>query len=423
MSGSEIKAAEKPVIGEREFVALMAMIMALQALCIDAMLPALGQIAADLDVTDPNRRQLVVGVFLFAAGFGSLIPGALADRYGRRRVLFVSFAGYVVLALACALVRNFTALLVLRVLHALFSAGLAVLPGAILRDRFSGDRMARTMSTIAVVFMIVPMIAPSYGQAVMAVAGWRWIFGGMALMAVAVWFWAWQRLPETLRPEFRQKIEVRTIAANMWQAAINRAAMGYVLGGALLTGALFGYINSAQQLIAEHFGAGDRFPLLFALMAGGMALANFSNARIVERFGARRVSQTALLLFIAAGAGQVWQAYHGNETLYQFIPLMALNVALIGFTGANFSSIGLQPFARTAGAAASLQAFLRMVIGSLLGAVVGQAYDGSARPLAWAMFGCGLGALVLVLYSEHGQLFRRLNPPGTPRPVAEPGLH
>ena len=406
--------------GPGEFIALMAMTMALQAMCIDAMLPALGQIAADLQVADPNRRQLVVGVFLFAAGIGSLLPGVLADRYGRRPVLFVCFAGYVVLSLACAVVQDFTTLLVLRATQALFSAGLAVLPAAIIRDRFSGDAMARMMSTISVVFMIVPMLAPTFGQAVLLIASWRWIFSGMAVMGAGVGIWVYLRLPETLHPDYRQAIKPKVIAGNMWEAASDRAAIGYVLGGALLIGALFGYINSAQQLIGEHFGAGERFPLMFAIMAGGIAMANLTNARIVERFGARRVSHTALLVFIAVGAAQVWLSHQPGETLGQFIPLMTLNCAMIGFTGANFGSIALQPFARIAGAASSLQAFLRMAFGSALGAIVGQAYDGSARPLSWALLGCGLAALALVMFSERGRLFRRLTPPGQARPVPDP---
>ena len=406
--------------GPREFIGLMAMMMALQALCIDAMLPALGQIAAELQVADPNRRQLVVGLFLFAAGFGSLLPGALADRYGRRPVLFVCFGGYFVLSLACAAVHDFNVLLVLRAFQALFSAGLAVLPSAIIRDRFSGDAMARMMSTISVVFMAVPMLAPSLGQGVLLVAGWRWIFGTMAALAVVVGIWAYWRLPETLHPEYRQPIAPRTIAANMWHAASSRAAMGYVLGGALLAGGLFGYINSAQQLIGEQMGAGEWFPLLFAVMAAGIALANLTNTQIVEKYGARRVSHAALLVFIAVSVLQVWFAHRTRETLWQFIPLMTLNCAMIGFTGANFGSIALQPFARTAGAASSLQAFLRMAFGSALGVIVGQAYDDSARPLSWALLGCGLAALALVLYSERGRLFRRLTPPGELRPVPDP---
>ncbi len=406
-------------LGAKEFIAMMAMIQALQALSIDAILPALGVLASDLGSTDPNQRQLVVGLYLIASGFGALLPGFLADRYGRRPVLFCSLGLYLVFGLGCALARDFSTLLVLRTLQAIGSAGLVVLPSAIIRDRFGGDRMARMLSTVSMVFMIVPILAPAVGQFILLFAGWRWIFGGVALMALLVGGWVYLRLPETLHPEYRQKIEPLTIGANMWTAATNRSSIGYVIGSALVFGGLFGYINSAQQLVVEHFGAGQNFPLLFAASAMGMALASFANARIVERFGARRVSHAALLGFIAVSAVQVWVAFSPGETLWTFMPLIAANICLIGFIGANFGSIALQPFARIAGAAASLQAFLRMVIGSSLGALIGQAYDDSARPLALALLGGGIASLMLVLFSENGRLFRRLLPPGTPRPIPE----
>jgi len=406
-------------LGRAEFIALMAMIMALQALGIDAMLPALGTIAAELGARDPNERQLIVGVYLIAAGLGSLFPGALADRFGRRPVLFGALGCYVILSLACAVVGDFQALLVLRVLQALTCAGLAVLPNAIIRDRFAGDRMASMLSTVSMVFLIVPILAPSFGQAVLLVAGWRWIFGAMAVLGSAVALWAWLRLPETLNPAYRQRLDPLALGANMWQAASNRASIGYVIGAALVTGGLFGFINSAQQLVAEHFGAGARFPLIFAACAASMAVANFTNARIVERFGARRVSHTALLVFITVSALQVWEASSASQSLWQFVPLMMANMCLIGFIGANFGSIALQPFERTAGAASSFQMFARMLIGSGIGAVIGQAYDGSARPLALGLLLGALLSLVMVLLSERGRLFRRLTLPGAMRPIPD----
>lgn len=406
-------------LGRAEFIALMAMIMALQALGIDAMLPALGTIAADLGARDPNERQLIVGLYLIGAGLGSLFPGALADRFGRRPVLFGALGFYVALSLACAVVQDFQAMLVLRVAQALACAGLAVLPNAIIRDRFAGDRMASMLSTVSLVFLIVPILAPTFGQAVLLVAGWRWIFGAMAVLGSGVALWAWLRLPETLNPAYRQSLDPVAIGANMWQAASNRASIGYVIGAALVTGGLFGFINSAQQLVAEHFGAGENFPLIFAACAASMAVANFTNARIVERFGARRVSHTALLVFIVVSALQVWEASSATQSLWQFVPLMMANMCLIGFIGANFGSIALQPFERTAGAASSFQMFARMLIGSGIGAVIGQAYDGSARPLALGLLIGALLSLVMVLLSERGRLFRRLTPPGAARPVPD----
>jgi MFS transporter, DHA1 family, multidrug resistance protein len=395
-------------MGEREFVTLMALLQALQALAIDAMLPALGVMAEDYGVADSNRRQLVIGIFLIGSGLGSLLPGAFADRFGRRPVLFVCVGGYVVFSLAAALAPTFDMLLAMRLCAGLLSSGMIVLSATIIRDRFSGDKMARTQSLVGVVFMIVPMAAPALGQAVLLVADWRWVFGIMAGLGAAIFVWTWVRLPETLHPEFRQPIRIRAIAGNMRVALGTRAAMGYVLGMALIQGALFGYINSSQQLVAEHFGAGDLFPLVFGGMAVAMALANLANSRIVMRFGARRVSHTAVFGYIFLGGLQLWLA-SGEETIWQFIPVMTLNLCLMGLLTANFQAIALQPFARIAGAAASLQVFLRLVIGSTLGALIGQAYDGSARPLAMALLAAGTGCLLLVLYSERGKLFRRLH--------------
>ncbi|WP_309622029.1 multidrug effflux MFS transporter [Novosphingobium sp.] len=400
-------------LGEREFVCMMATLMALVALSIDSMLPALDEIAADLNAGDPNRRQLVIGVYLFAAAIGALIPGALADRYGRRPVLFGALGCYAVLALVCALVQDFNTLLLARGLQALLSAGLSVLPSAIVRDRFSGDRMARVLSTITLVFMAVPMIAPSYGQFILLFADWRWIFGGTSLLSLAVGVWIWLRLPETLDPANRQDIHLATISGNMMGALGDRASIGYVVGGGILWSGLFGYLNSSQQLVAEHFGAGDSFALYFALMAGMMALANLTNATIVMRFGARRVSHTALFAFIAVACLQIWRSFSGHEALWDFVALMGSQMCLIAFMGANFTSIALQPFGRTAGAAASVQMFVRSTLSSLLGIAIGQAYDGSARPISLALLAGGLIALGLVLFSEKGRLFRRLNPPGS----------
>lgn len=410
-------------MGPREFVVLMAMSMALQALAIDAMLPALAGIAQDLAVTDPNRRQLIVGIFLIGGGIGALIPGSLADRYGRRPVLLVGLAIYVVLSLGCALVTDFTTLLVLRAAQAIGSAGLSVLPSAIIRDRHGGDAMARQMSTITVIFMLVPMVAPSIGLLVLLVASWRWIFALLGVLSVILALWVWFRLEETLDPANRQPIRPMAIATNMITAASDRGSFGYVIGGGLILGALFGYVNCAQQLVGEHFGAGTWFPLIFGATALCMAFASFFNSRIVERFGARRVSHAAVLISLTLSALQVWNASRPGETLLEFMPVIALNICMVGFIGANFSSIALQPFAHMAGAASSVQAFLRMLIGSGLGMVIGLAYDGTALPLALAFLACGFSALLLVLWSEHGRLFRRINPRGTLREVPLPDTH
>ncbi len=400
-------------MSEREFVILMAMLQALQALAIDVMLPALGVMARDLGVAGANERQLVIGLFLLGSGLGSLVPGILADRFGRRPVVLTCLAAYFLLSLACAVVRDFTTLLALRVVLGVFTSGLMILPMAILRDRFSGDRMARTQSLVSMTFMVVPMLAPLIGQAVLAVANWRWIFGVMALLAAFVAAWTWVRLPETLDPAHRQTIRPGAVLGNMREALTTREAIGYFLGTALIQAALLGYINSSQQLVAEALGAGLFFPTVFGGMAMVMASTNFVNASIVERFGARRVSQTALLAYIVVAAAHFFIARSGRETLWHFVPLMTVSMCLMSFIGSNFQAISLQPFARIAGAAASVMSFVRLLLGAGLGLLIGQAFDGTAAPLTLAMILAGCGTLALVLYSENGRLFRRLHYPAS----------
>jgi DHA1 family bicyclomycin/chloramphenicol resistance-like MFS transporter len=227
----------------------------------------------------------------------------------------------------------------------------------------------------------------------------------MALLGGCVGLWVLLRLPETLRPEFAQRFQLARLAGSLVTVVTHRGAAGYMFGLALVMGGIFAYINSTQQLVAEHFGAGKMFPLIFGGMALLMASTNFVNSRIVMRYGARAVSHGAVLVYIVVSALQLVLAMSGRETLWSFVPLMSLNMCLMGFIGANFSAIALQPFARNAGVAASAQAVVRMVLASSLGALVGQAYDGTARPLAAMLLFAGLGSLGLVLVSERGRLF------------------
>jgi DHA1 family bicyclomycin/chloramphenicol resistance-like MFS transporter len=402
---------DKRTLGQRELVVMVALLMSLNAFAIDGMLPALDEMARELGAEEGNRRQLVIAVYLLANGLGCLVPGSFADRFGRRPLLLLSLCSYTVLSLLIALIHDFTLLLVARGVQGLLTAGLMVVPMAIIRDQYEGDRMARLMSLVSAVFITVPVIAPSLGQAVLLFAGWRWIFVLLSVIAVFASIWVWFRLPETLDPVHRQNINVPIIVRNMRVALINRASIGYVLGTMLLIGAVFGYVNSAQQLIGEHFGVGEMFPIVFGGTAAMMVVSNVINSRIVERFGARRVSHTGVLVFIVVSAVQVWAAHYRPDSLAWFLPLMATNLGLLGFLGANFGSIAMQPFAKIAGAASSIQTFFRMFGAALVGLVIGQAYDGTARPFAHALLICSIGALLLVLYSEKGKLFRRLNPP------------
>lgn len=395
--------------GDREMVVMMAMVMALNALAVDAMLPALPAIARGLDVAVANDRQYVISIYLLGIGFGSLIYGPLADRFGRKGVLVPALLAYAVFSIGCGLATSFPMLLALRFGHGLVSAALGVVVVAVIRDLFAGDAMAKRLSLIFLVFMIVPIIAPTIGAGVEAVAGWRAIFIVLAGMGLAMIAWL-RRLPETLEPADVRPLDWRTMVSGWATVTRHRRAAGYMIASGMMQGALFGYLNSSEQIIDEVFNAQSWFPLIFACVAVGIAIANFSNAAIVERFGARRVSQTAVFAFMATSMAQIAAALSGAETLWMFTLLMMVNVGLIGFIGSNFGSIAMEDFGHMAGVASSYQSFAKTLLAATVGALIGQQYDGTTLPLAYAFLISAIVGLALVFWAERGKLFTR---PGT----------
>ncbi len=397
-------------LGARELVAMMAALMALNALAIDAILPAFPAVGEAFGITDPNRRQYVISSYLMGMGLGSLFYGPIGDRFGRKPVLILSTVFYVMFGAACAFAPDFDTFLALRFAQGFAAAAMGVLVVSVIRDIFSGDQMARFMSIIFLVFMAVPVLAPTIGQLILYFAEWRWIFLLLSVMGAAVGTWVWLRLPETLKPEHVILIRIDVIASTWSKVIFNRTGLGHVAAGGLVMGAMFGFLNSSQQVFADVFGAADVFPYAFAAVAGSMAVSSFFNSQIVERFGARRVSQTALLAFIVLSLVQIGAAYLPHEPMGLFLVIVALNMAMVGFIGANFGSIAMEPFGAMAGAASSFQMALRTVLGAGIGAFIGQAFDGTTVPMAIGFFACGVAALLIIAWAEQGKLFRR---PGT----------
>jgi len=408
---------QKPKIGNSELTVMMAAIIALNALAIDAMLPAFPRMVNGLGISDPNDVQYVIGIYLLANGIGSLFHGPLSDRFGRRPILIGAIVGYILSAFACRFATSFDMLMVTRIAQGLCGAALSVLVTSIIRDQFEGDAMAKRMSTIFLIFMAVPIIAPLIGSAILVFAGWRSIFDMMAFLAIAMLIWVGLRLPETLHPDAATPIQFGALTRAWRMVVTHRTANSYLIAGGLAHGALFGYLNSSQQIFDKGFGVPEFFPFGFAIVAIGIACANFTNARIVERFGARRLSQSALVGFILLGLLQLLAAWFVPQSLPLFLILITLNMAMIGFVGSNFSSIAMQPFGAVAGSASSFQSFVRTIMSALIGAWIGQQFTGSVVPMALGFLLCGLAALALVAFGERGQLFTR---PGTTKHLPLP---
>jgi len=397
-------------VGFREFVGIIASLMAINALGIDSMLPALPAMGHALGIPDENQRQWIVAAYVFGFGATQLIYGPLADRYGRKPILVVALSLFALMSVVCAFAWDFQSIIIARILQGVAAAASRVLAVSIVRDRYDGRQMARVMSLSFIVFLGVPILAPSIGQIIMLVAPWRGIFLFLALFAALVVAWAMIRLPETLHPDDRRPIVMREIAGATRMVLGNRYSLGYTLASTLIFGSLMGFINSVQQIFADIFHAPQLFTIVFACVAGSMGVASYANSRIVERLGTRRVSHSALIGFITFSAIHTAIAFAGYESIWSFSLLQALTMACFGLAGSNFGSMAMEPVGHIAGTASSIQGFVSTLGGALIGIVIGQSFDGTTRAVTAGYLIVGLLALVTVLVTERGRLFRAHHP-------------
>ena len=404
-----IDAAVEPAgapIGFAEFVALIAALMALGALGIDSMLPALPAIGEALGVTLENSRQLVITAFVIGFGVAQLAHGPLADRYGRRTVLIWALAAYAVANVAAALAGSFVLLLVVRALGGAAVAATRVATVAIVRDCYHGRAMAKVMSIAFMVFMVVPVLAPTFGQAVLLFGDWRLIFWMVAGLTLAVLTWFILRMPETLAVADRQPISAARILSGWRTTLTNRWSLGYTLATTALMSALYGYINSIQQIMFDTFRLPAMLVFVFAGTAATMALANLLNSRIVMRIGTRRISHSAMVALTVLAGIHLALILGGYENIYAFSVLQALTMACFGLATSNFSAMAMEDMGRIAGTASSVQGFLSVTAGAIFGAIIGQSFDGTTAPMVTGFLVAGLFSLAFVTVTERGRLFR-----------------
>lgn len=403
--------------GFPEFVCLIACLMALNALAIDSMLPALPMIGDALGVVRENDRQWIVTAYLLGFGVTQVIYGPLADRFGRKPILMAGVALYVLFSVLAAFAQTFEMLLLARVGTGVGAASLRVLAVSIVRDRYEGRTMARVMSLSFLVFLGVPILAPSIGAAVLTVAPWPWIFGVLALAGSAVMVWAAIRLPETLHPRDRLPIQPARILGAFRHALTERKSLGYTLAMTAITGALFGFINSSQQIFEHVFHAADLFPLVFAAIAGGIAAGTVVNATFVEKLGSRLIAHSALIAFTATAAVHTAVSALGHETIWTFAILQGLTMFFFGFIAGNLGAMAMESMGHIAGTASSAQGFVSTTFGSLVGFFIGQHFAGTATPLLMGFVACGLIALGCSFWAERGRLFTARHSPGAATPT------
>jgi DHA1 family bicyclomycin/chloramphenicol resistance-like MFS transporter len=366
-----------------EFVTLTALMVSLVALSIDAMLPALPEIGADLGVGGVNNTQLVVSALLLGLAVGQLLYGPLSDSFGRKPLIYIGFTLFILGCLLSMFAATFEVMLVGRLLQGFGAAGPRIVTIALVRDQYEGRLMARVMSSIMAVFILIPMLAPALGQGITLIAHWRMIFAtflGIALVS-ACWFAI--RQPETLPPARRTPFTFRHILGAVGEVCTNRSTVGHMTAMGLVFGAFVGYLNSAQQILQEGFGLGLQFPLYFALLALAIGLGSMTNARLVVRYGMWPLARTAFVSAASISTLYLVIAYaaSGAVPLWSFMLYLMPVFLCVGILFGNLNTLAMEPLGHIAGVGATVVGFISTLISVLLGTIIGQAYDGTVVPL------------------------------------------
>jgi DHA1 family bicyclomycin/chloramphenicol resistance-like MFS transporter len=403
-------------MGFPEFVVAIASIIALNPFAMDMMLPALPNIAATFEIPVPNRLQEVLSTFLVGFGLGQFVMGTLSDRFGRRPVLLGGMAVYCAASAFAIVAPSFETLLLARFLQGLGTSATRVIATSIVRDCYAGRRMASVLSLAMMIYVAVPVIAPSFGQALMLLTQWRGIFAVLTVYGTLALIWSALRMPETLPLSERKPLVVREVLGAFRQTITNRQTLGYALAAGAVQGALFAFVFSAQQVFTGIYKLGRYFPLAFAAIAIGVAVAGFLNSRLVGRLGMRVISHSALVGFVAVAGITLIAAKFEMLPLPLFMAIGALLMFAFGLTFANFTALAMEPQGHIAGTASSLYGSITTLLGIGIGTVIGQEYDGTLMPFATGFFACALAALAIAAVVEKGRLFKPSRPaaPGHP---------
>ncbi|WP_375616593.1 multidrug effflux MFS transporter [Bartonella sp. AP58NXGY] len=394
-------------IGYKEFVILIASLMAINSIAVDIMLPAMPNILDSLNVFDENDQHYIISSYLISYGISQIFFGPISDRYGRRKLILIGLAFYSFTAIGCAFISNFSLLLILRILQGIGGAAMRVLTVSIVRDLYSGRKMAEVMSIVMMVFLIAPMIGPATGQIILLFGNWQLIFIFMAIIGLGLMIWIQLRLPETLYAQ--RSLSFSSVKHNLWIVITNRTTLCYTLATSIILGCIFTAVNTSQQTYEGIYNLGLWFPIAFAVGAAFQALSSFFNSQLVGQLGMRRIAHAMLLLFCATSC--VW--FIGSILTDGILPfpfymlLFCILMFACGGIMANFNTLALESVGEIAGTASSISGFLQTSIGTGLSFFIAQQFNETTTPNSAGFFFLSLIAILLVLYAERGHLFRQ----------------
>ncbi|MDN4501511.1 multidrug effflux MFS transporter [Alteromonadaceae bacterium BrNp21-10] len=392
----------KNIMGYKEFITLMAILMSVVAISIDALLPALGIIGEYLNVSHPNQAQYIISAIFIGLALGQLVSGPLSDAIGRKKVLFIGLILYLLGSVICVTATSIEVMLAGRFVQGLGVSGPYLSVMSIVRDKHSGAAMAKIMSLVMMVFMTVPILAPALGQLILAVANWQSIFGLYIVYAIGVGTWAWLRLEETLHPENVVPFKVANIIKGSKTVLSNKTTLCYTLVMGCIFGALIGDLNSIPQIFQGQYAVGDMFAVYFGLQAFGLGVSSFINSQLVERFGMRHLCLIGAAIISGASSLLFVYSYFASPPFFLFFIYGAVILFCFGIMFGNLNAIALEPMGHIAGLAAAIVGALSSVIGIALGTYIGQMYNGTVVPLVLGFMLLGALAFVIMYFENIG---------------------
>ena len=401
----QAKVNVKPSLGLPEFVTLMALMTSLVALSIDAMLPALDQIGMDLGISDQQSTHLIVSLFFIGMGFGQLYYGPLSDAKGRRHVIISGLIIFAIGTMVCIFAESLLVLLIGRVIQAFGVSGPRIAALAVIRDQYAGEAMARVMSFIMMVFILVPMLAPSFGQAILYLSSWRHIFTSFLLIGLLIGVWFFVRQPETLPKEKRLPFSWSQLWVSSKYILTHKLVMFYTISSGLVFGSFLAYISASQTVFQHIYDTGDLFPLYFAFLAFSIGLASFVNGNLVMRLGMRKLCTWAMfgwvifsifLLILCLFNG-------GIPPLWQFVSVLFGAFFCIGILFGNINSMAMLPLGEMAGIGAAIIGSLSSAFSVTTAVLIGSFIEHSVTPIAIGFLAFGSLSLTFFWFAEGPQ--------------------
>lgn len=386
--------------GQKEFIALMAILMSLVALTIDSILPALSELGRSLNVQNANDTQLVLSGVFFGMAFGLMIYGPLSDSFGRKPALYLGIGIFIIGDLISIFAQDFSLMVFGRIAQGFGAASCRVVTTAMIRDKFEGQKMGQVMSLIMVIFIIVPALAPTVGQLILYVAHWRAIFVFVLAVAAIALALLYFRQNETLSNKNKREFSAQSIYQGIKETLSHPVSRLYMLASGLIFGSFIGYLSSSQQILQLHYQTGESFALYFGVLAIAIGLSSFANSKLVMRFTMEKLCTAALLTLTLLSAGCMFYLQSYDVGLILFMIYLSLTFFCFGILFGTLNTLAVSPLGHMAGLATSVISSVQTLISVAIGASIGAAYNDSIEPLVVGFLGCGLGALILVNFAR-----------------------